>query len=375
MKFDEKDIFVEKEVILEKQGNLGIIRLNRPKRLNTITKNVVDLVREYLEKLERNKEILAVLFEGSGEKAFCAGGDLLSILELFKEKGEKEATDVFAGGYANCFKISKFSKPIISFMNGIIMGGGVGISRNSDIRIATERTKWAMPETKIGLFPDVAMGYYLSRMKASMGIYLGMTGKIIDGQDCVYSNLATIKISSGLYSKLKEEIVNFLGKSEVRKLDKNQLVKKLKKLSEKYSIPYSKCFLERNKKDIDRFFSKSSVEEIIKGLEKEKDNSVFAKMTLEDMKDNSPLSMKIAFEEMKRMKNYKLAEGYKLDLSLVKEIFKGKNIFEGIRAVVIDKTRDANWEEPTIFDVSDEAVNRYFRPFDKSQKNQFCKHL
>ena len=139
-------------------------------------------------------------------------GDLFSISELFKTEGEKSATDVFAKGYENCLKISNFSKPIICFMNGIIMGGGVGMSRNSDIRIATEKTKWAMPETKIGLFPDVGIGYYLTRMKANIGIYLGLTGKIIKGNDCLFSGLATVEIDSHMYPHLKNDIIKLLEK-------------------------------------------------------------------------------------------------------------------------------------------------------------------
>lgn len=346
---------IEELILFEKKGNLGIVSLNRPQKLNSLTKELTAKLREILRKCEIDENISMIFLQGSGGRAFSAGGDLVAAENSLREEGMEEAIKALRREYGSGEMIAKYSKPIISYMDGITMGGGAGLAFVSDFKIVTERTSWAMPETKIGFFPDVGVSYFFARMKSFLGIYLSVTGKSITGEDCCFAGIADVKIETKDYENLLEEFVELSKK----RIENTLWIESVKEISTKYAARKEEGYLEKNVKEIETFFSQSSMLTIWEFLLQEKD-SLFAKECLEEMRRNSPLSMKIAFEQVKTAKNRNLEECYAMDAIMAKHFLEGKDVFKGIQAILVEKTRDPKWEYSSLKEVPKELVLSYF---------------
>lgn len=348
---------METNILHQVVGNVGQIILNRPKKLNALDRASVRELREILEKFAKDSEVCFVILRSNIEKAFCAGGDLLSDKKILEEEGLEAMVDELRAEYALASQITHFDKPILVYLNGITMGGGAGISVGADIRIVTETTQWAMPEMRIGLFPDVALSYYFARMQAGLGEYLAITSNSIQAEDCLWAGVADYKIQSGDYTSLEKELLamDWYG------IEKEEILKKIQKKVEQYSSP--KCIgnLEKRSKELKQYFTKSSFKEVFQSLEQEKETSDFARSILDSLNKNSILSMAITWELLKRAKKLSLEECYQLDLVLIRSYFQGKDIFEGIRAILIEKTKDPKWEYKNIDEIPTEVVLSYFK--------------
>lgn len=353
---------MEEDILLIIKNKLAIIRLNRPKKLNVMNLNMTKKLREYLEICLRNKNIVAVLIEGEGEKAYSAGGDLLSIKDAYEKDGVEATLDILGGEYLSGNMVSNYPKLIISYMDGITMGGSAGIIMGSDIKIATERTKWAMPETKIGIFPDVALSYYFSRMQYSLGNYIALTSRTINADDCLFTGIADIKLSSENYKNWFKDLEEKLEERSWENLDKEEIKNEIIKIFKKYELARETGFLEKNKEEIQEYFSKDSLEDIYKILEEKALVSELARNISEDLKRNSPISMKVVKELLARAKNMTLKECSDLDFVLAKNFMSSKDIYEGIRSILINKDgKVPNWEIKKIENVKEDLVNSYFK--------------
>lgn len=352
----------EEEILLEKKGRLGIISLNRPAKLNSLTRNLTKLLRSYLKQCEEDNNISMILLRGNGEKAFSAGGDLVSTQKIVQEEGLDAGVEALKGEYSSAFMLAKYSKPTIAYMDGITMGGGAGLAMACDVRIATERTKWAMPEMKIGLFPDVGLSYFFARMPFALGRYLAITSKTITAEDCCFSKIANSKIRREEEAFFLEELIALSEeKIEEKDREKEMRVKKVLELTQKYSTEQTISSLEKKKQEIERIFSRGTMQEIWNSLREESNASSFAKETIESMWENSPLSMKITWEQIQRAEKMSLEDCYKMDSILAKNFLKGNDVYEGIRAILLDRTRDAVWEYASLEEVPQEVVDSYFK--------------
>ncbi len=287
---------MEKDILLNIKGKIGIITLNRPKKLNVLNLNITKKLREYLKECLNNPNIYVVLIEGAGEKAFSAGGDLVTMKEAYEKNGVDATVDILRGEYLSGEMVTNYPKFIISYMDGITMGGSAGIIIGSDFRIATERTRWAMPETKMGLFADVALSYYFSRMKYNIGDYIALTSRIINSDDCLFNGVADIKVDSKNYENWLEDLENLLEDEDWSQASKENIREEIEKIFKKYELPREESFLEKNKEEIEKYFSKNTLEEIYEILEENSNNSEFAKNILKDFSRNSPISMKVTKE-------------------------------------------------------------------------------
>ncbi|XP_018047193.1 PREDICTED: 3-hydroxyisobutyryl-CoA hydrolase, mitochondrial-like isoform X1 [Atta colombica] len=346
------------EVITKEVGNNGIIVLNRPKALNSINLSMVQKIYSILKQWESSKKL--VIIEGMGEKAFCAGGDVKAlVLSLNESAGHLQGEEFFRTEYTLDHLIGTYKKPYIAIINGITMGGGVGLSIHGKYRIATEKTLFAMPETAIGLFPDVGATYFLSRLKGRLGLYLGLTGHRLKGFDVFLAGIATHFVPSEKLADLKHDLF------ALRKVDIEPILNKYQqKLNHEFS-------LAPHMSQIENCFSAPTVEEIIERLKK--DNSDWAQKNIEILLKMSPSSLKITKKAIDEGKEKSLADCLKTEYRLAcTALTRDGDFYEGVRALLVDKDQKPIWKPSSLTDVTDEYVNKRFAAFPAEKELQLC---
>ncbi|KAJ5122174.1 3-hydroxyisobutyryl-CoA hydrolase [Penicillium atrosanguineum] len=339
------------DVLFNSIYGLRSVELNRPKKLNSLNGSMARKIFPRLKEWEKSHLANIVLISGAGEKALCAGGDVAA-LALQNEKGEegqRASTDFFGLEYRLDHMIATYSKPVISFMDGITMGGGVGLSMHAPFRIATEKTVFAMPETTIGFFPDVGGSFFLPRLDGEVGTYLALTSERLNGRyptsfgagvpddvglperlDTVNKTMA--EFSLGLPS-LKEEPILLAG--ELRNV-------------------------------IDRCFKFNTVEEIFQALEAEAQNQEstqqeWAKKTLETLSIRSPTSLKVTLRQLRLGKKWSISETFQREHEISANFMRHPDFVEGVKARLMSKPpRQAEWQPATLAEVTQETVDRFF---------------
>ena len=340
-----------KEVFLEKKGSLGLITLNRPEALNALTLNMVREIYPKLKLWAEDDEILAVAVIAVGDKAFCAGGDIRALYEWGKD-GDERATGFYYEEYLLNQIIKSFPKPYISFVNGIVMGGGVGLSVHGSHRIAGENFSFAMPETGIGLFPDVGGSYFLSRLNNNAGMYLALTGSRLKAADSIYLGIAEYFIESKNY----EEIINKLVKGESPE----------EVLKEYNSEPGISDF-QNISEEIEQLFSGNELEEIFIKLENK--NSELSQKLYKTILTKSPTSLKISFKQIIDGKKNDFEDCMRMEFRMVSRVMSDHDFYEGVRALIIDKDNNPNWNPDDISKINEEDVERFFTNLDDKELN------
>ncbi len=353
---------MEQHVITEVHKQLGVITLHRAQALNSLSLDMVRDITRALLAWRDDAKITAVVMRSSSEKAFCAGGDI----RFFYQKGSASAMqggalieDFFTEEYALNHLVHHYPKPYIAFMDGIVMGGGMGIAQAGPecrLRIVTERTKMAMPEVAIGLFPDVGGGYFLSRATSECGTYLGVSGETIGAADAIYADLADVFIPSSALTALFDHCVDCPANKDIRH--------HIKEFAATYSNETagnptnSRLVNERN--TIDQHFSHNTVDAIMQSLIT--DTSDFAQKTLAVMQKRSPLMMSVTLEQIRRSKTMSLADCLRMERNLVRRCFEHGEVIEGVRALVIDKDHQPKWNPSHLSEVTTAMVQQFFEP-------------
>lgn len=325
------------------QGDLGLITLNRPNVLNALSHNMIKTVSETLKEWEANEKILAVLIEGSGERAFCAGGDIRSVYETGKDNIDR-AIPFFTDEYNLNSYIHNYSKPYIAILDGITMGGGCGLSIHGSHRIGTERLKFAMPETGIGFYPDIGASFFLNQCPGYIGMYLGLVGSIISAEDALFSKLIDTRIDS---TKIKQ------FKKALTKIEINN--ENISLLTQEFSNNTSTHNL--NLDIINACFSKDSVESILDSLQS---GNEWSKQQANTLLSRSPTSLKIAHRQLTLAKNMSFEECMAMELKITMQCLHENDFYEGIRAQIIDKTKDPKWQPDSLSMVTDDILAKYF---------------
>jgi 3-hydroxyisobutyryl-CoA hydrolase len=298
-----------------------------------------------LKVFESTKKL--VIIKGAGPKAFCAGGDVRSVVEGPLDKG----INFFRKEYRMNELIGSYRKPYIAIIDGITMGGGVGLSVHGKYRVATERTLFAMPETAIGLFPDVGGGHFLSRLPGKLGLYLGLTGFRLKGRDVQKAGIATHYVESSKLEELEDELTGCESDLAVSKI--------LYKYSSLFKDS-SDFVLAENLEKINQCFAGATVEQIFKNLEE--DGSGWAIKTLEGMKKMSPTSMKLTHKQLELGKDMTLRECLQMEFRMAAHCTINSDFKEGVRALLVDKDQNPKWECESIEKVSEERVASFFVP-------------
>ncbi|XP_013165182.1 PREDICTED: 3-hydroxyisobutyryl-CoA hydrolase, mitochondrial [Papilio xuthus] len=338
----------EQEVLFETLNNAGVITLNRPKALNSLNTNMVTMMLPQLQEWERSKGL--VIIKGAGEKAFCAGGDVKSAIDRV------EGPKFFHTEYNVNYLIGKYKIPYIAFMDGITMGGGLGVSVHGRYRIATEKTLIAMPETKIGLFPDVGGSYFLPRLQVNLGLYLGLTGDRLKAKDVVKSGIATHFVPSRRLFELEKLLSRCNNDSEIRNL------------LNKFNEPPEEFSLASNIKHINYCFAASTIEEIIERLQKVQND--WSIKTLKTLSQMCPGSLKITLRALQRGAQLDLPQCLRMEYRLACRATENHDFPEGVRALLIDKDNNPQWNPKTLDDVTEDYVENYFKklPEDRELK-------
>lgn len=342
------------EVLAQVRGQVGCITLNRPKALNALSLGMVRDLMTVLLDWQHDPRVLAVAIRGSNKEgafgAFCAGGDI-RFLHRAGSTGNPEIEDFFTEEYALNHLIHNYSKPYIAFMDGIVMGGGMGISQGAALRIVTERTKMAMPETAIGLFPDVGGGYFLSRCPGHVGEWLALTGETIGAEQAIACGLADRRIDLDQ----QEPLWQLLGSESFADGAAVKDFVSLKLIAGSAEPVMSKA-------EIDRYFSLDSVGAIVAALEAA--DSDWARTTAATLRKRSPLMQHVVLEQIRRARNMGLADDLRMERDLVRHCFylrPGQSeTLEGIRALAVDKDHAPQWQPGRIEDVTPEMVAPFF---------------
>ncbi|PKK29492.1 3-hydroxyisobutyryl-CoA hydrolase, partial [Columba livia] len=342
------------EVLLEKRGGAGIITLNRPKALNALNFSMIQQMYSQIKTWEKDPETFLIIIKGPEGKAFCAGGDIRAIADAGKT-GSRLIQDFFRAEYSLNNAIGTCKKPYVALINGITMGGGVGVSVHGHFRVATEKTVFAMPETAIGLFPDVGGGYFLPRLSGKMGYFLALTGFRLKGRDVLKAGIATHFVDSEKLPALEKDLIALKSPST------ENIADLLNSYHVKSKVDQEKEFvLDEHMEKINSIFSANSVEEIVQKLKQ--DGSPFAAKQLETLNKMSPTSLKITLRQLREGASMSLQEVLRMEYRLSQACLKGHDFYEGVRAVLIDKDQSPRWRPAALEEVSDEFVDNCFKP-------------
>jgi enoyl-CoA hydratase len=334
------------DVIFSIDSNVGRIRLNRPKAIHALTREMCDAMSEVLLTWRDDPSIQLVLIDHAEGRGFCAGGDVVMLARSGAEDAE-DAKRFFFSEYRLNHLLFTYPKPTVAIMDGITMGGGVGISMPCEHRIATEATRLAMPETGIGLFPDVGGGWYLSRLPGRVGQFMALTGARLDASECVYLGLATNYVEQSKLEELHERIL----KAPAR----------LKGTLGAVSSTPPDAKIEANLAAINRLFAPDTLEGVFGALEA--DESDWAQTELGTLRSKSPLSCKVSLRLLAEgASRASFAEEMRAEYALAGRIVRTHDFREGVRALLIDKDNNPQWDPPVPEAVDSEMLDVLFAP-------------
>lgn len=332
-------------------GNIGIITLNRPQVLNSLNQNMILAMTAKLKEWQNADNIKGVIIRAAGERAFCAGGDLRFTYERYKNNDPLLST-FFRDEYQLNRLIHHYPKPYIALLDGITMGGGVGVSIHGSHRVATDHLLFAMPETGIGFFPDVGGTYFLPRLSGKMGFYLGLAGAKLGSDDCLVMNIATHKISHDALPDVIEALAQEAFGSDAKA--------KVSKIIERFCITTNRFSFSKHQDEIDNCFSKHSIEDILHALQHS--SNELCRDTVNILKRKSPTSLKVSLRAMQQGEHLNFDECMQQEYRIACHFMRTHDFFEGIRAIIIDKDQSPRWSPASIATVSEYEVEQYFAP-------------
>ncbi|WP_342363054.1 enoyl-CoA hydratase/isomerase family protein [Terrarubrum flagellatum] len=334
----------EPDIICERVGAAGVVTLNRPKALNALNLGMVRALAPALRDWAADPAVTRVIIKGAGDRAFCAGGDIRTLYEQGRAGDLNEAMTFWGEEYRLNAMISRYPKPYVALIDGIVMGGGVGLSLHGSHRVGGDRYLFAMPEVGIGFFPDVGATYALPRLPGEAGTWAALTGDRVKIGDGVALGLVNAYVPTSEMLGLLDALTSGENVDDA--------------ISARARSPASGPVAgERDM--IDRCFAGSSVEDILARLDAN-GSSPFAAACAATMRTKSPMSLKIAFEQMRRGKTLTFEEAMAMEFRIVSRVARGHDFYEGVRAVIVDKDNAPRWKPATLAEVSDADVARHF---------------
>jgi len=333
----------EPEVLVGVEGRVGRLTLNRPRALHALTTNICQSMTQALLAWENDPAVALVMIDHAGERGFCAGGDIRR-LHTAAAHGDDVARAFFFTEYRLNELMFRYAKPIVAVMDGVTMGGGFGISRPARYRIATERTIFAMPETAIGLFPDVGGGWYLPRMPGFIGLWLGLTGARLRAADCLMVGMASDYVESTRLPAFKAAVV----------ADPSHIERLLKDHRGDPGPPP----LAAHQAQIADTFSRASVEAIVTALQAE--STDWAREQLALIGARSPQAMKVAFRQLALGRDLTFAQTMAMEYALASRVVARPDFAEGVRAALVDKDNAPRWDPPTLQAVTPQLLDELF---------------
>jgi len=353
-------------ILVEIRNHIAYVTFNRPAALNALTLEMLITLRQQFDEFTKDDNIYAVVSLGAGGKAYCAGGDVRSLYNSVKGIGARTHEAFFQTEYTLNYQLHRFlkncGKPYIALMNGIVMGGGMGVAQGAAIRIVGERTKMAMPETKIGLFPDVGGTYFLSRATDALGLYVGLTSNVINGADALYAKLADVYMTS-------DAETNFLSVLDGHTWSANRLGDVVE-LVKSFSTSPPPSPLATHAETIARHFAgKANVRKIVSALQRESNpaEAAWAAQIANDIQARSPTLLEVTKRQIEHGHAMTLADCLRLEYNMMMAVFDHPDVGEGIRALAIDKDNQPKWQPQQLSAVAASMIDSFFTP-------RFTKH-
>jgi enoyl-CoA hydratase len=344
---------MSEEILFERRGAAGIVTLNRPKALNAVTHRMVLALRAQLDAWADDPAVTRIVITAAGERAFSAGGDIRALYDLGKAGKRKDALQFWRDEYPLNATIKNYRKPYIALIDGIVMGGGVGVSVHGSHRVAGDRFSFAMPEVSIGFFPDVGATWFLPRMPGEIGTYCALTGERFNIADGVASGIATHRIPSARFPALLDGLTGTVSVDAVLSA---------------FSEPAGEGPITARRAVIDRLFTGDSVEHILDALAREAkaggESAEWAMKTATTIAEKSPLSLKLALAQVRRGAASDFETCMRMEFRIVSRVVEGHDFYEGVRSVIVDKDNRPRWNPATLAQISEAEVARYFAPLE-----------
>lgn len=339
------------DILFERRGAAGLVTLNRPKALNAVTHAMVLALRAQLDAWAADDAVMRVIVTAAGERAFSAGGDIRALYDLGQTERRAEARQFWRDEYPLNAAIKNYRKPYIALIDGIVMGGGVGVSVHGSHRVAGDRFSFAMPEVGIGFFPDVGATWFLPRMPGETGTYCALTGERFGVADGVAAGIATHRVVSARFPDLIEALTGTVSVDAVLAA---------------FNAPVSGGPIMARRAVIDRLFAGDRVEAILDALDHEAAsggaNAEWAGKTAAIMRTKSPFSLKLALQQVRRGVEMDFEECMRTEFRIVSRVIEGRDFYEGVRAAIVDKDNKPRWWHDSVATVSGAEVASYFAP-------------
>lgn len=333
------------EILFDRRGAAGLVTLNRPQALNAVTHGMVRALRAKLDEWRDDPAVTRVVVTAAGERAFSAGGDLRHIYDLGRAGRFDEALEFWRDEYALNTVIKRYPKPYVALIDGIVMGGGVGISIHGSHRVAGDRYQFAMPEVGIGFFPDVGATWFLPRMPGALGAYCGLTAERLRAEDAVAAGVATHRVRSARLADLREGLCGTVP---------------VDALIAAFAEPAAEGPVMAMRDTIDRHFAAHTVEDIVAGLES--DRAAPAQAMAGAIRGKAPRSLKIALAQVQGGRVWSFDDCMRAEFRIVSRVVQGEDFYEGVRAVIIDKDNAPRWRPDQLSQVAPAEVERHFAP-------------
>lgn len=345
------------KILFDRKGDWGVVTLNNEKALNALDWDMAKAMRAQLVEWAALPSVKAVLVTANGDKAFCAGGDI----RWLYDNGRSEpagTSEFFREEYRLNSLIYQFPKPYVALIDGITMGGGVGLSVHGDFRVAGDATLFAMPETGIGLFPDVGGGHFMPRLHDGLGLYYALTGARAKAADCMAAGIATHYTPSAKHDDLVKALLGApLGSHAHADIEA---------ALDGFAADPGHAGVNDQRTDIKRLFSDcDTLSALMEALKT--DHSAFALTSLQALERMSPTSLAITFEQMKRGLGQEFDDNMIMEFRMVRRVMEGHDFYEGVRAQIIDKDREPKWSPASLGEVSDTDVAAYFAPLGEDE--------
>jgi enoyl-CoA hydratase len=339
------------EILFDRRGVAGIVTLNRPGALNALTHNMVRLLAAKLTDWKSDAAVTRVVIRAQGERAFSAGGDLREVTEWGRSGRYAEALVFWRDEYLLNAAIKRYPKPYVALIDGIVMGGGVGVSVHGSHRVAGDRFQFAMPEVGIGFFPDVGATWFLPRLSGEIGTYCALTGERLKTADGVAAGVASHHVRSARFAELTEALCGNVS------VDATLAA---------FAEPVEKGEVMARQTAIDQLFAGASIEEILAAVEDvakmDGGGTAWAAKIAAIMRGKSPTSLRIALEQVRRGKDWTFEECMQAEFRIVSRVIREHDFYEGVRAVIVDKDNKPRWQPATLAEVTPAMVEAHFAP-------------
>ncbi|MGY8960596.1 MAG: enoyl-CoA hydratase/isomerase family protein [Alphaproteobacteria bacterium] len=338
----------EAEILFEVDSGVAVATLNRPAAMNALTLSMIETLHVKLQDWAQDESVAAVVIRGAGERAFCAGGDIRALYDAHFEGGDLTET-FFRAEYRLNHLVYHYAKPYIALMDGVVMGGGVGVSVHGRYRVVGDNTLFAMPETGIGLFPDVGASFFLPRMPGALGLFLGLTGSRLRAADCLYVGIGDCYVPTDRQDALIDALRQNTGAAD-----------KVQDVLDRFSQPAEPPPLAERRDLIDQCFTAGSAQAIETALERTGGEA--ALKMLETLRRKSPIGLMVGHRQLRAGAALEFDDCMVMEFRLSQRVMADHDFYEGVRALIIDKDNAPDWRPGALADITPAMVDAYFAP-------------